>query len=638
MYGHLVDSMRHTGKDARVPGALAGEVGKEWLGRDKPQTFPEHSRDYFEGLRSLRSKMDSDPARVASGRKAGDIKSFMLANNKLKNMARYHELHTALEDLVARHGADARAGVAELMAHKYKGGLHEAVRARAAEKGKPDPGPYTAGPLVPGLAPKTARYMYGMLGGGNTIVPDTHFTRYLFGLDKRADANTIAYLKNVLWNENSSKLLDGIDRYYSANHDAAHHMRQHPEWGKVFDSSEDAIFPAFWKNWTAIVPHERARGMKTGGANEQTTHRPYWEAIEPYVKHEHSYDLPLETAAQHADWVEQYGEMPALEMYYEHLVPKLLAASTETPVQKMERLARTLESTVVELRLAKAGIELEPNDPPVVHGELHGHYSSAPEQQALIHGFEPESEPVGRAETGINRKWSAWRHSPVGIPVYHKAADPEDSHHEVAYHNIARDFFGLGHYVPYTAAFKHPHTGEVQSVQQAVPGATHIRAEVQRHGIDGTVWGFGPPHAAATLQRLGDAGELDKLAVMNHVLGNDDRHPGNYVFSRQGPGLHLIDHGLAFEDGRFPQPPDYLDQYVHLTNSGQPGMETAEAHPEAVKWALSLDPDQLAAHLQRNGVKDYESAAALDRLVRLQGRLRDLQGAGHQPKKKDYFA
>jgi hypothetical protein len=336
MYGHLVDHMKQTGIDARDP--AFGDTKEGWVARDTGDKFPKHSRSHFQKLQDqLRLKMDSKH----TNRSKGDIASFMLANNKWKNMEQYHTLHQGLTDLLAHHGDDARAAVADLMHHKRRAELHEAKRERGLEAGKDDIGPYTEGPAVPGLAPKTARYTLGMLGGGNIHVPDTHFARYLFGLEKGhpssgkpGDNKTISYIKNLLWNENNSHVLDGIDRYYAKHHDAVRHMLEHPQFKHLFSTPEDAIFPAFWKNWVGIVPHEKARGLNSPRAfNEVTDHRPFWEATAPFVdkalkSEEDPWALPMQTAAQHAQWVEEYGESPALMLYFTHLVPQLLARYT----------------------------------------------------------------------------------------------------------------------------------------------------------------------------------------------------------------------------------------------------------------------------------------------------------------------
>lgn len=213
---------------------------------------------------------------------------------------------------------------------------------------------------MPGLAPKTARYMYGMIGGENVHVPDTHMIRYNFGLDKTKDKRTIEYLKSLLWNENNAHLLEGMDRHYAANSPAVSHVLAHPELAKYFGGDpQRAIFPAFWKNWALIQPHEKLRGLSSKGAfNEGTTHQPFWDAVN---KSEIDMDLPHQTAAIHAHWVQQYGAMPAMTMYHAHLVPRLLSAATAReqarakidPIVKMEQLVVDLRKAVGDLKNAQ---------------------------------------------------------------------------------------------------------------------------------------------------------------------------------------------------------------------------------------------------------------------------------------------
>jgi len=351
MYGHLVDSMRHTGIDARDP-QFGSVTGKDWLGRDRGDSVPELSRDYFNKLgpqvrigkqnpdgsyysnyniaNSPNAKRQLAEGRVPRG--PGDMQSFMLANNKLVNMSKYHTLHQSLSDLVNRHRDNARGAIQELMAHKEASKKHEAKRGRAMNSGAGDIGPYP-GPDVPGLAPKTGRYMYGMLGGSNVVVPDTHFVRHLFGLSKDTDQPTIDHLKETLWNPGNTEIMNSIDRYYAQHHDAVEHMKRHPRFGGLFHDRESAIFPAFWKHWMSIVPHEQARGIKTFGLNADTDHTPYWEAVDPYVRKSEDEDarwrLPSQTAQQQAQWIQQYGELPAMTLYYRYTVPRLLQAARD---------------------------------------------------------------------------------------------------------------------------------------------------------------------------------------------------------------------------------------------------------------------------------------------------------------------
>jgi hypothetical protein len=409
---HLVDSMKHTGIDARNP-AFASEASKQdWTRRDSPTTPPEHSPEHWDRLgQQIRVKGKE------AKRPAGALMSFMLANNKFKNMAKYHKLHEQLTDLVNRHRADARGAVAELMEHKAKAGLHDAARVRNALAGKPDSGEYP-GPVVAGLAPKTARYTLGMMGGGNVQVPDTHFTRYLFGLEKGRDNETIDKIKSVLWNENNTHVLDAIDRYYAANHDAVKHMVSHPKYKHLFANAEEAVFPAFWKNWVGIVPHERARGMGTGGANESTDHRPFWEAVEPFLKAEGAEDfdesLPARTATLHNAWVREHGEVPALTMYYAMLVPKLLARhhalEARSGLLKAQALVVDLKKAVAEAKEDAPAIgDYDFQDHPVEFAGNHvipGTALSATRKYALLHEDENHYYAVPH-----DKVFSGWEHT-----------------------------------------------------------------------------------------------------------------------------------------------------------------------------------------------------------------------------------
>lgn len=382
MYGHLVDSMKHTGIDATHP-EFAHITGKDWLKRDKPNKTPKLSPEHWKALGDqIRIKGDT------AKRPPGALMSFMMANNKLDNMAKYHKIHGQLTELVNRHKDDVRSAVAEMMSNKHAGGLHEDSRQRALKAGKPDPGEFP-GLRVEGLAPKTARYMMGMIGGGNVMVPDTHFARYLFGLDKVKDSRTIKRIKNVLWDEKSSHVLEGIDRYYAKHHDAVHHTVQHPELKHLFQNPEQAIFPAFWKNWVSIAPHEGVRGLANQNAsNETTDHRPFWDAVEPFVKSEGDNDtdwsLPARTATIHNIWVQKYGEVPAMMMYYAHLVPKLLANHVAHQVH--ESIVKA-EGALIDLRKTAADLNSVLPEPVVFRGRrvIPGAAFTASGKWALLH-------------------------------------------------------------------------------------------------------------------------------------------------------------------------------------------------------------------------------------------------------------
>ncbi len=714
MYGHLVDTMREHGIDARDPNFT--DLKQPWLSSSDPNAFPQHSRGHFEdNAESLRLKGKSKH----TGRSRGQIGGFMLANDKFKNMSQYHLMHEGLRDLVGRHGVDAQSAVRELLLHKKAGQAWEAREKNRARTGKPSQGPFPGYP-VRGLAPKTARYMYSMMGGGNTVVPDTHFIRHLFGLHRNVDTGSINYLKSLLWNENNAPVLEGIDRYYNQNHDAVKHMAAHPDAQGL--SQDQLNFPAFWRHWMTIVPHEQSRGQRSSGYNKYTDHRPFWEAIakdletKPIRKAEQdAWAQAQDSVKQHLDWHSVYGEGPAMIMFFTHLLPQLLASEPDDEqalgedapveanqgepngdrqelVQKFERMAMTLGAAIDGLRKAEGAVaDPRPNfkeafvagtDPGVVNyqgkkvkpghlttgqehfsilGQDKTHFHVLPtdnkgtpvkswgpgdvqkvsklgkdswyqvhrhpetvdagtkvdakthgdprmniksSQHKLIHGLDFGAEPIRRLSSARVEQ----RVHPEGYHVFVKGDNRPtgftEPRREVAYHNLAHDVFGLGHMVPDTALVHHPKTGAELSVQ--------------RHS-GGTHYGDMPGHRASLID-AGDRGDLDKAGIMNQVLGNWDRHSGNWMMTgdkKNGFQPKLIDHGISFNDNPsyYVEIPDYLSRFHGLAGIHDiRAQEAMPIHPAARQWLNGLDEKKLVKSMTDMGIPAGHIYAAEQRL------------------------
>lgn len=743
MYGALVDQMNHSGKDALHPDFASNR--NDWLNRDQPEKFPDHSPEHWKRLEdSLRIKTDSK----TTGRPAGSIGSFMLANNKFENMEQYHKMHAPLMQMLANSKGDVRSVADQMMHQKNEQVKWNNRRRIALAAGKPDPGEYP-GMSIAGLAPKTTRYALAMMGGGNVHVPDTHFVRNLFGLNRDLDSKSIQAIKNHLWNEKNSHVLNGIDRYYANNHDAVRHMLQHPTWGKVFEKPEDAIFPAFWKHWMGIVPHEKARGHTINGYNELTDHKPYWEAIAPFMKNDSNHSLPMQTARQHAEWQLQYGEIPAQMLYFRYLLPKLLGPAAQRESQAIVRKAQNLQ---VE-RLAKQDRKLSqtPGSEPVKQNSIelaHGlgravqqaqpfsqasnkenwmqmmdnvasaagvpniadknkqaidkghivnfqgrkykpgsaididkgdgytllghdathfyavpdkiditrgwtdkdlkklprhsenlevyHYPESvdepltvdigrhgvagmnerPESQALAHGFVfGGPKKLGGGATG-NAGDSYWSKTPDGKNVFVKKASTVFNNHTEApdntarregiYANLAHNFFGLGQHLPNVAVVKHPQTGQEHALIEHVPGThthSHSDSEVKQ-----------------ALKNVNKNGDLHKIAMMNYIMGNSDRHSGNFMLTSSNPdlgpdGIKLIDHNI-FGSKRVTQTPSYL-AYMNDDSTGEGNDIMHKMHPEAEKWLMSLDPAELRQQLMANHMPPYSIDRSVQRLQRM---------------------
>lgn len=689
MYGHLVDSMK--AKNASPLTENWKDVKNDWLERDQPQKFPDHSPEHWKRLESsLRLKHNSK----TTGRTKGNIGSFMLANDKFDNMSKYKDMHVKMQDLLQRHKGDTRSAVEEMMYHKNEQTKWNNRRRLGA--GKPDIGDYP-GMSIAGLAPKTARYAMAMMGGGNVHVPDTHFTRNLFGLNRDKDSKTIQAIKNVMWEPRNTHILNGIDRYYAKHHDAVEHMVNHPKWGSMFQNREDAVFPAFWKHWMAIVPHEQARGHTVNGYNELTDHKPFWEAIAPYMKKsEDSSSVPMQTAKQHAEWQLQYGEMPALMMYYRHLLPQLLASAAQREAPALVRKTQELHVDVLakggspnpeqpmeapkvatvtfqnrQVKPGRAEIgsagswNAEPyhilgqspthligvketdgkdifkdgwephelvkiprthpdldvksypetqDEPLVVNADTHGVHGfvNHPESRKMAHGFD-FGGPTRSATGGAFSADSFWSKDPSGNHVYVKAASDafgdqtegnwNTARREGAYHNMANDFFGLGHYMPSVAVVRHPKTGREHAIIQHIPG------EHQHNTKDAD--------SLAKLKQMNKNGDFDKVAAMNFIMNNGDRHSGNYLYTDKG--MALIDHNMwGIYGPNHWRKPSYLSQ---ASLDPEVNTENRLAHPEAQKWIANLDPSELRNQMMKNNIPQLAIDVAVHRLNALKSRI-----------------
>ncbi len=239
-----------------------------------------------------------------------------------------------------------------------------------------------------------------------------------------------------------------------------------------------------------------------------------------------------------------------------------------------------------------------PPSAPKLDGDLHGvaRYNRHPEQRALIHGADP-SQWNTTAPAHAFGGYGRWVNVADGRLAYLKPGMVREAEQEVTYHNLAHDFFGLGAHVPTTAVFDDPTTGERKSISACVVGAEHVRTSHL-------------PHHRQILHALATTGDLDRLAVMDGVMGHDDRDGRtNYVFG--GGSLHLIDNG-AFER---PELPHYWTSHHGPDGMGLP------LHPAAAEWVRGLDPQELQRQLESHGMSPEAVAGRVRSLEDLRAAL-----------------
>jgi len=264
----------------------------------------------------------------------------------------------------------------------------------------------------------------------------------------------------------------------------------------------------------------------------------------------------------------------------------------------------------------------ELNAPATLNAMQHGVFqlNRTPEQHKLIHGVDlnapAANAPKGADQGAFNSDISHWRQvgdKKMGYVKKQSFAGPfNDARREAVFHNLAREFFGLGDHVPRSAVFQHPHSGEEHAVIEKVKG------EHPEFNGDDTM----KKHQHAVLDQLQKkGGTLDKMAIMDMVLSNHDRHSHNYLIDPKNKKLHLIDHGFAMDDAaQFPMQhtPAYITH--HNFNLGQDA-RTTMLHPEAAEWAHALSPDALRSKMETMGVPKKHIEAAIYRLQNLQERL-----------------
>lgn len=256
-----------------------------------------------------------------------------------------------------------------------------------------------------------------------------------------------------------------------------------------------------------------------------------------------------------------------------------------------------------------------PKDMPlVIDSKTHAPDTLSPEEKELVHGIDLNKN-YGKPDVNQWNEESFWTKNGAGQMVYVKPTvlakeEFTDAKREYVYYKTAKDFFGLGQYLPIVSQFNHPITNEPYAAIQGVQNGEHD-PDIYKH----------TQHKANLVSKLGHTGELDKLALMNFILGNNDRHQWNMLFTHEPPHLKLIDHGFSFDwgEGQIQRPGYNSIEYNRIFNRWAKGyfderyafgapleddptlLEHQPINPAAKQWIESLDPATLVSHLQKHG-------------------------------------
>lgn len=296
-------------------------------------------------------------------------------------------------------------------------------------------------------------------------------------------------------------------------------------------------------------------------------------------------------------------------------------------VKKDDTLTIPMSSEAANIQQQKVSSASVP-----VSAQQHGFKTHLPHQHELIEGLTLHNvKPIGAGNQGAAFATSqAHPHTAIVKNSAHHddrflrghlRNNFNSARREVLYHDMAHHFFGLGDHVPTTAGFTIG--GDDWSAQKMVSGASHpiyvekdgqVRLENENH--------------ERVLRDLHNKGHLDKLAIMDFIMGHHDRHGNNFMIDEEGDGIHLIDNGTAFDYGNNDGHPipGYMKRVQDLQLHNEGGHHHSKGfHPKAKKWVMNLSPEKAIKIFIQHGHDDDSPAIEgfLSRLLHLQEELSD---------------
>jgi hypothetical protein len=161
------------------------------------------------------------------------------------------------------------------------------------------------------------------------------------------------------------------------------------------------------------------------------------------------------------------------------------------------------------------------------------------------------------------------------------------------YYHLADQVFGMGKHVPPTNYFKHDelhnHFAGSGLAHEGVQQGEHFQAMEMipkaKTALTASDAEWNKMH-----KHMMKNGDLHKLMMMDTILGNIDRHQGNFLIHPKGHIIN-IDNDLAFSHGKAVGAPDYI---------GDKGLEEP-VHEEAANWIKGIDPKILVGKMLDQG-------------------------------------
>jgi hypothetical protein len=244
-------------------------------------------------------------------------------------------------------------------------------------------------------------------------------------------------------------------------------------------------------------------------------------------------------------------------------------------------------------------------------GKEHGHFMHDEDQNQLIDGlylhasqepakeFEPKhtnfSNPIYDLQNDAGQRVLVKKPK---IGASHEGFDfGDEAHNATSYHRLAKDYFGLGKFVPTTAMFSHPNLKEGN--YSAMKHISNARTPLEMRNDD----------IEKALDKHFKSGDLHKLILMDHILGHMDRHNGNLLINKHGD-IHHIDNDLSLQPDEMSPTDGFYYRDTDYTNH--------KLHPEAKNWLNSLDATKMAEQMLKLGVEKGTIKSAIKRLKNYQ--------------------
>ena len=198
------------------------------------------------------------------------------------------------------------------------------------------------------------------------------------------------------------------------------------------------------------------------------------------------------------------------------------------------------------------------------------------DQKRLIEGLylDPAQQPAKTVIARNDAGQSVLIKRPVGPDIHGDAQQNAANYYQIA------KYLGLGDNVPVTNTFSSPINKEqLQAIEIKEGFNTPLQS---------------PRQYEKNAQKARESGELHKLAMLDLLLGNNDRHAANMLYNRDGKFLH-IDNDHSF---------DHQSPHEHqMYHQGEfEGVANDMAHIDAVRWLNDVDPRLLVRHLTLIGL------------------------------------